>query len=118
MASQPHNKCHSMSKKTIRLCSVSDVALGRPFQVDLAEMGDAVAVYNIDGAFFVTEDLCSHGLASLSQGDLEGSRIYCPLHGGAFDVKTGAAVEYPCSMPIKTFKAWEEAGFVYVELDS
>ena len=73
------------------------------------------AVYNIDGDYFVTEDTCSHGMASLSEGMLDGDIIECPWHGGAFHVRTGAAAERPCVAPIKTFPAIVEDGMIWTE---
>ena len=55
--------------------------------------GLSVALYVVDGEYFATADLCTHGQASLSDGFLDGELIECPLHQGTFNVKTGAPVE-------------------------
>jgi nitrite reductase/ring-hydroxylating ferredoxin subunit len=62
-----------------------------------------LAVYNIDGAFYATEDRCSHGDALLSVGIVEGNLIICPLHYGSFDIRTGRPVDPPCSREIATY---------------
>jgi len=76
----------------------------------------ALAIYNVGGAFFVTSDTCTHGMASLSEGTLDGDVIECPWHAGAFNVRTGAVVSMPCTDPIKTYAAIVEDGTVFVEL--
>lgn len=61
-----------------------------------AKVGDAyVALYNIDGTYFATSDMCSHAFAFLSTGFLEGHVVECPLHAGCFDVRTGEGVGQP-----------------------
>ena len=68
-----------------------------------------VAVYNIDGAFYVTDDECTHAAASLADGMLEGDVIECCMHMGSFHVPTGNVVAPPCEVPLRTYQvvlAW------------
>ena len=51
--------------------------------------GEEAAVYNIDGAFYATGNACTHTGGPLSEGDLAGQVVTCPLHGSQFDVTTG-----------------------------
>lgn len=92
-----------MTSSPIWLCKVSDVHENRAHQVCPAGSRDPLAVYKIGDEFFLTEDTCTHALVSLSQGDVQDGRVHCPLHGGAFDIRTGAAVEFPCTVALKTF---------------
>ncbi len=78
--------------------------------------GVAVAIYHVDGAFFATADLCTHGQARLSEGYLEDGRIECPLHQGLFDVRTGKALTAPCSVPVQIFPVKLEDGHVYIDV--
>lgn len=84
------------------LCKTGEVPPGSAKRIDRAD-GD-IAVYNVDGTFYATEDRCSHGLASLGEGDLIGEEIECTMHFGSFNVKTGEPMAPPCSIPIKTYK--------------
>jgi nitrite reductase/ring-hydroxylating ferredoxin subunit len=63
----------------------------------------AAAVYRLADGFYATADLCSHGDASLADGELEDDNILCPYHLGSFCVRTGAAVAAPCIDPIATY---------------
>ena len=82
------------------------------------ELGSTVlAVYNVGGAFYATDNECTHGAASLADGILEGDVIECTLHFGAFNVKTGEAVQPPCFVPLRTYKVAVKDGQVFVDLD-
>jgi nitrite reductase/ring-hydroxylating ferredoxin subunit len=97
------------------VCSVSDVAEN---SVQRFEIGTSVlAVYNIGGTFYATDNECTHGAASLADGILEGGIIECTLHFGAFDVKTGAAIQAPCFVALRTYKIAVKDGQVFVDLD-
>ena len=98
----------------ISLCRAADIAGGSILKV---EHGDrAFAVYNVDGEFFVTDDACTHGPGSLSEGYLEGDIVECNFHGGQFNVRTGDVVGPPCMIPVKTYKARIEDGNILIEV--
>jgi nitrite reductase/ring-hydroxylating ferredoxin subunit len=98
----------------IELCKIDDVPAGEGRKVEVA--GLTLAVFNVDGTFHVTDDACTHGPGSLSEGFLEGEIIECNFHQGAFNVRTGEVALPPCMVPIKTYKTTVEDGVVYVEV--
>jgi nitrite reductase/ring-hydroxylating ferredoxin subunit len=99
----------------IDLCSADEIAPGSAIKV---ETGDLVlAVYNVDGEYFVTDDLCTHGPGSLSEGYIDGDVIECNFHNGQFNIKTGEVVAPPCMVPIKTYKTSVEGGRVFIETE-
>ena len=51
--------------------------------------GNEVAVYNVGGEYYATENFCPHRGARLTEGTLCGHIIECGLHGWQFDVRTG-----------------------------
>jgi len=65
--------------------------------------GRMIAVYQVDGRYFATENVCPHAYALLSDGWLEGTEIECPLHGARFDIETGAVLEGPAECGLKTY---------------
>ena len=70
----------------VRVCSKSEVA---PGSVKAFAVGDkTLAVYNIDGTFYVTDDECTHAAASLADGMIEGDVIECCMHMGSFHIPT------------------------------
>ena len=88
------------------LCKKNEVPENGALRVVLAGC-DPLAVYNLEGKFYATEDRCSHGESSLSEGFIEGSLIICPLHFGSFDIRTGLPVDAPCTREIATYKLIE-----------
>jgi 3-phenylpropionate/trans-cinnamate dioxygenase ferredoxin subunit len=75
-----------------------------------------IAVFNIDGEFYAIEDLCTHDYSTLTDGDLEGDQIICPLHGAAFCIKTGASLTPPAYEDVATFPVRvDENGVVQVQ---
>jgi nitrite reductase/ring-hydroxylating ferredoxin subunit len=84
------------------LCKTGDVPENGVIRVVIAGY-PPLAIYRLDGAFYATDDRCSHGDASLSMGFIEGGSIVCPLHFGSFDIRTGTPVDAPCSREIATY---------------
>lgn len=97
------------------LCKTGDLAPGSVKRIDRKE-GD-IAVYNVDGEFYATDDRCTHGLSSLAEGDLMGDEIECAMHFGSFNVKTGEPMAPPCSIALKTYKVEVKGDEVYAVLD-
>lgn len=104
-----------MAESVVRVCAQSEVA---PDSVKAYEVGDRrLAVFNLDGQFYVTDDECTHASASLADGMLEDGIIECSLHFGAFDVKTGAVKAPPCSVALRTYKVLLQGEDIYVDLE-
>ena len=99
----------------IDLCSIADVAPGCALKVEAA--GLALAVFNLDGEFYVTDDACTHGPGMLSEGFIEGCVVECNFHNGQFNIKTGEVVGPPCMVPVKTYKTFVENGRVLIEAE-
>jgi nitrite reductase/ring-hydroxylating ferredoxin subunit len=105
-----------MAENPIPVCATADVP---PGSVKSFEVGDErVAVYNIDGTFYATEAYCTHAMADLGDGILEGDVIECSLHFGAFHVPSGKVVQPPCCTDLKTFRTEVKDGQVYVDLST
>jgi nitrite reductase/ring-hydroxylating ferredoxin subunit len=96
----------------IPLCKTEDVPVGAARKVETA--GLALAVYNVDAMFYVTDDACTHGPGSLSEGVLEGDVIECNFHQGRFNVRAGELVLPPCMIPVKAYHTVVEDGVVWI----
>jgi predicted RND superfamily exporter protein/nitrite reductase/ring-hydroxylating ferredoxin subunit len=99
------------------LCSVEAVpaASGKP--ITLAD-GRVVAVFRTADGFHVVDDNCTHGTASLSEGDYDPQtgHVECPWHGGRFDVRTGLPVAPPVKLPLQRYEVVRRGDELYVEL--
>ena len=100
--------------KRIDLCGTGEVDEGTALKVEAG--GLTLAVYRVEGQFYVTDDHCTHGPGSLSDGFLEGHVIECDFHSGCFDIRTGEVVAPPCMIPIKTYSVAVEGDRVLIEV--
>ena len=99
----------------VRLCATAEVPED---SVKAIEIGDkTLAVYNIAGSFYATDDECTHGVASLAMGMLDGDQIECSVHFGCFHVPSGKAVAPPCEIDLRTYKVVAEGDDLYVDLE-
>jgi nitrite reductase/ring-hydroxylating ferredoxin subunit len=104
----------SDSPQRIELCSTSDVDLGTAIKVETN--GLVLAVFNVNDAFYVTDDTCTHGPGSLSEGYITDDVVECDFHNGAFNIRTGEVVAPPCMIPLRTYRTIVEDGKVYIEV--
>lgn len=96
------------------LCLTSDIEQGEGLQVIIDGYPPLAVFYLEDGGFYVTDDTCTHGDASLADGEVDGCEVECPFHAGAFDIKTGEPCGAPCSIPLKTYTSFVRDGQVYL----
>jgi len=91
--------------------AVHDLQPGACISVELPG-GDELAVYNVDGEFYATENFCPHKGAPLSEGVLCGHVIECGLHGWQFDVRNGECLTVPDR--IRTYEVLVEDGMIKI----
>jgi len=104
-----------MAENIVKICAQADIA---PQTVRAFDVGDRrLAVFNVDGKFYVTDDECTHAAASLADGMLEGDVIECCVHFGAFHVPTGAVRAPPCEVALRTYQVVLQGDDIYVDLD-
>lgn len=77
---------------------------GELMYVEVGKNYEPVVLVNLNGEFFALDDCCTHEDASLSDGSVAGDEIECPLHGGAFDIRTGAPAAFPVVVAAKTYQ--------------
>ena len=100
----------------IEVGRVEDIPPGHAARV---EIGDTpIAIFNVDGELHCVDDTCSHQEASLSEGDLDVDRcvIECPLHGSAFDLRSGDAITLPAVEPVRVHRVEAADGMIRVAL--
>ena len=88
---------------------------GEPAIVDLDDT--TIAVFNVDGAYYAIQDVCTHDGEELTGGPIEGDQIICPRHGARFCLRTGAALTPPAYEPVHCFPVRIDDGVVQVRDD-
>jgi nitrite reductase/ring-hydroxylating ferredoxin subunit len=85
----------------VSVAAVDSIAEGdmRAVTVGSAE----IAIYNVAGRFYATDNICTHAYANLTDGYLEDGEVECPLHGGRFDVTTGKGLCSPITCDVRTY---------------
>lgn len=77
--------------------------------------GSELAIYNVNGEFYATENFCPHKGAPLTEGTMCGHIVECGWHGWQFDVRSGECLTV--RERIRTFGIKIEEGFVKVEIE-
>lgn len=98
--------------KEIARCPLAQLRSSEGVRVD-SEAGP-IAVFLVDGEILAVQDTCTHEDASLADGFVEGDVIECPLHGGQFDLRSGAAVCLPAQQSLRRFETRSDSEFVYI----
>jgi nitrite reductase/ring-hydroxylating ferredoxin subunit len=77
-----------------------------------------VVVCKVGEEFFVLDATCTHAGAWLGLGTLSEStyELECPLHGGAFDLRTGGPTRPPCTTGVSVFPARTDHDVVVVDV--
>ncbi len=76
--------------------------------------GTKIAIIHADDGYYAIDDTCSHAEASLSEGDIEGDKVRCPLHGAEFDYKTGDVKSFPAVVGVASYEVKVEDNQVLV----
>ncbi|MFQ5985854.1 MAG: Rieske (2Fe-2S) protein [Thermoplasmata archaeon] len=88
----------------------------RPGEARVVEReGLFLALYNVDGTFYVTDNTCLHRGGPLGDGFLERTVITCPWHGWQYDVRTGENLGSQ-KLRVNTYPVVVENGEVKIQL--
>ena len=85
----------------VTVAKVTDIpeGEGRCFEVG----GHKVGVFNLGGEFHAIDDICTHAHASLSEGEVTGDEVACPLHFATFNLRTGECNSPPADEDVSTY---------------
>jgi nitrite reductase/ring-hydroxylating ferredoxin subunit len=97
------------------LCAAGALLPGEMMAIELEGL-ERIALYRVGGAYYASQDTCTHAQASLTEGWLEGDRVGCPAHAAEFCVRTGRALCFPADRPLRVFPVWLEDGAVLADL--
>jgi len=96
----------------VKVAQVSEIKPGEMLSVEVGT--EQVLLANVDGSIHAVDDTCSHAYATLSEGELSGQEVECPLHGGVFNVTTGEVLGPPADEPVRVYKVQIEGDDILV----
>jgi len=100
----------------VRICSISEISEDDGLRVNV-QGREPIAAWRVGENVFVTDDTCTHGKASLTEGGiLDGFQIECGLHLGAFDIRDGSVTSAPCTIPLRVYAVQIQGEDVLAEL--
>ena len=75
-----------------------------------------ISVARVDDRLYAFDDLCTcaEKPCPLSGGLLTGTTLMCQCHGSRFDVATGAVINGPATVPLRTYAVQEAGGHVHI----
>ena len=82
-----------MGEEFVKVGNLEDFPEGKLKRVKVA--GEDVVVANIAGKIYAMTATCTHRGGPLDEGELDGTTVICPWHGGHFDITTGKVVSPP-----------------------
>ena len=97
----------------IRIAGTADVKPGAGMVAEVN--GKAIAVFNVDGAFYAIDNTCVHRGGPLGVGDVVGAVVACPWHKWEFNVKMGACINNP-SATVTAYQVTVEGSDLNVRL--
>jgi len=83
----------SMANTWVKVAGAEQLKPGTAMKVDVN--GQELALYNVDGKFFATSNICPHQGGPLAEGMMEGCTVVCPWHAWVFDVSNGQSPVNP-----------------------
>ncbi len=101
-----------MPDKFVKVARLDEIAPGKTRRVEVGQ--DEILLSNVNGRIYACDDICSHSYALLSEGDLYGTEVVCPLHGSIFDVTTGKVITPPADQDIRVFEVLVEGQDILV----
>lgn len=110
-----HEEPRTMQSRTTISIPLAELAEGR--MICRSVGGREIMICRTKHGVFAVDDICSHAYARLSEGRLRGFRAICPLHGAAFDVRTGAVLGAPATRPIACFAVTCDATHATITVD-
>jgi nitrite reductase/ring-hydroxylating ferredoxin subunit len=74
----------------VKVASVPELAPGSAKAIEV--MAKPIALFNVGGTIFATDNTCLHQGGPLGEGELLGEVVICPWHQWEYNVRTGEVV--------------------------
>jgi len=95
----------------VKVASLSELAPGSAKVVEV--LGKTIALFNVDGTIYATDNTCLHQGGPIGEGQLMGEVIICPWHQWEYNVRTGENVD-DSSLKVVTYPVQVEGSEIKV----
>lgn len=98
----------------IKIATVDEVPVNSSKLVEVDDI--RIALFNLDGAFYAIEDVCTHDGGPLVEGEIVNCHeVRCPRHGARFDIITGDALCFPAVEPTMVYDVYIQGDDLLIE---
>jgi len=94
-----------------KVANLNELSPGSAKVVEVA--GKTLALFNVGGTIYATDNTCLHQGGPLGEGELMGEVVVCPWHQWEYNVCTGENIG-DSSLRIATYPVQVEAGDIKV----
>jgi len=95
----------------VKVASLSELPPGSAKVVEV--LGKTIALFNVEGTIYATDNTCLHQGGPLGEGQLMGEVVICPWHQWEYNVRTGENVE-DSSLKVATYPVQVEGSEIRV----
>ena len=74
-------------------------------------------IYRLEDGYYATDGMCTHEAVHLEDGLVMDDEIECPMHQGAFNIKSGKAISPPACDDLKTYPVKVEENKIYIQIN-
>ena len=102
-----------MDESYVKVGMVNDFPSGSLKKVTVG--AEEVVIGNIGGQLYAIADKCTHRGGPLNEGELEGTTVTCPWHGGQFNLTNGKVMQPPPMTDAAPYVVKIEASTVFLK---
>ncbi|MEJ2049737.1 MAG: non-heme iron oxygenase ferredoxin subunit [Calditrichota bacterium] len=99
--------------KTISVDELDENKLTRT----ILDNGHAIVMIRLPDGIYALDDTCTHAEASLSEGEVIGDHVRCPLHGAEFEISTGQVKSFPAVVGVNAYQTKVEGNMILVKYE-
>ncbi|MGY1499901.1 Rieske (2Fe-2S) protein [Streptomyces sp. QTS52] len=104
----------ALGRREVTLGRVAEIppGEGRAYAVE----GEQIVVFHLRGSgeLRAMQAVCPHRDGPLADGQTDGEKVVCPLHGNAFSFADGSCAT--ADYRVRVYPAWEDDGQIVISL--
>ena len=114
VAPQGSPNARATEGRLVRVARVRDIPEGHMRRVEVGH--ELVCLANYGGTIYAISDDCPHIGGGLSDGELTGCVVTCPVHLAQFDVRSGKVLRGPARDDVPTYSVHVDGEYVYLRV--